>query len=268
LNLSSQQFAFASYQWGYITAAAVPTGALVTDKFYSENGFLAPMSYQSTANPTGGDPGTTYSVDPVHGPQNIIASLIAVGYKGVISERDAGGLGGVATIGSYTRYVTKFSLTTMGLLDFNFFIGLIGATGATVQNVGNATIVGAPPADLVQVGLRVDTSVDTNFYFDGLGAGGRLSVPTGIVSVDTGVYHFVMETRPGSEVYFGLFDSNFQLIVQDSILNAANLPLDSTSLYVVHGVRKVAGANRINLTTWFTHVVARYDLSGPGLLGP
>lgn len=269
LNLSPQQFAFQSYQWGYITAAPVPNTNPISNKYYSENGFLQTMSYQDNANPTGGSAGGAYAVDSSQGPRLRIASLVANGdYKGIITET-TNNAAAVVNVGSYTRLVTKFQINAGGE-DFIFFTGLIGtSSGVTTPSVTIATSVAAPPADIVQIGLRVYGALNGRFTFFGLGSGGATSRATGVEADGTGVYHFVMETRAGSEVFFGLFDANFQLLVQDSITSATNLPLDGNALYVTKAIRKVsAGAPRVNLDTWFTHVVTRYDLSGPPLLGP
>jgi hypothetical protein len=269
LNLSPQQFAFQSYQWGYLTAAAVPAANASSNKYYSETGFLETMSYQDNANPTGGSAGGAYAVDAAQGPRLRLASLIANGdFKGAISNTSNNALG-VVNLGSYTRLVTKFTINASGEA-FIFFTGLIGtSSGATTPSVDVVTSVAAPPADIVQVGLRVYGPLNQRFVFFGLGSGGATSRATGVDSDGTGVYHFVVETRAGSQVFFGLFDANFQLLVEDSIVDPTVLPVDANGLYVVTAIRKVsAGVPRVNLDTWFTHVVSRYDLSGPPLLGP
>jgi hypothetical protein len=73
----------------------------------------------------------------------------------------------------------------------------------------------------------------------------------------------------GPEVRYGLFDADFVLLTQGVIDNSTNLPLGTTGLYLVTAARKVsAGAPRVNVDTWFTHVITRFDVSGPPLLSP
>jgi hypothetical protein len=266
--MSPAQFAFSSYQWGYYTASALPLGNAISNKFYSENGFVEPLVYQDNGNPVSGASGGSYGVNAAQGPRLRLASLIANGdYKGVMSEAVDNTMGVVA-INAYTRYVTKFEITASGE-DFVFFTGLIGATAATTPDCDIATLSVAPPADIVEIGLRVFTTTSPQFRFFGLGSGGGLGIPTGVVADGTGVYHFVMETLEGPEVRYGLFDANFNLLTQAVIDISTNLPTGTTGLYLVTAARKIsAGAPRVNLDTWFTHVITRFDTAGPPLLSP
>lgn len=268
MDLSPAQFAFASYQWGYFSAAALPAANALSNKFYSENGFIEPLVYQDNANPDSGATGGGYGLSNSQGPRLRLASLVNDDdYKGVMCEF-TNNSAGVVALNSFTRFVTKFEINASGE-DYVFFAGLIGATGATSPNSDVAVSEVAPPADIVQVGLRVFGTLSPNFGFFGLGSGGAASIPTGISSDGTGVYHFVMETLTGPEVRYGLFDDAFNLLAQGVIANSANLPLGTTGLYPIVAIRKVsAGVPRVNLDTWFTHVITRFDTVGPPLLSP
>lgn len=263
---------FASHQWGYFTASKLPRGNALSDKFYSESGIVEPLLYQDNANPLDGSPGGGYGVVSGHGPRIRIASLINSGdFKGVITESDAGAptVVGVTTMDAFTRLTAKFTIVAGGE-DYMFFVGLIGtATGVTQPDVDIATDFLAPPADIRQVGLRVNGTLTDEFTFFGLGSGGPVGVPTGVFSDGTGIFYFVLETSPGPEARYGLFDGNFNLLAQSAVLDPTNLPADADSLHVVKGIRKVSGgAPRVNLDSLYVNVLTRFDLVGPPLLGP
>lgn len=268
MDLSPAQFAFASYQWGYYTAAALPAANAISNKFYSENGCVEPLVYQDNGNPVSGAAGGSYGVNLAQGPRIRLASLLNNDdYKGVMSEAVTN-TSGVVAIDAFTRYVTKFEISASGE-DYIFFTGLIGASGATTPDSDIATMILAPPADIVEIGLRVYGVTSPNLAFFGLGSGGALGIPTGINPDGTGVYHFVMETLAGPEVRYGLFDADFNLIAQSAINISTNLPLGTTGLYLITAARKVSGgAPRVNVDTWFTHVITRFDTAGPPLLSP
>ena len=268
VNLSASQLAFSTYQWGYFTAAALPAANALSNKFYSENGFAEPLVYQDNGNPVSGAAGGGFAADATQGPRLRLASLVANGdYKGVMSEA-VNNTSGLVAVGAYTRYITKFSISAGGE-DYIFFTGLIGtSTGATTPDCNIATSVLAPPADIRQIGLRVYGPPGTEFGFFGLGTS-PFSLPTNIVGDNTGTYYFVMETLPGPEVRYGLFDGNFQLLVQGALSDPTVLPADGDGLYLVTAIRKTSGgAPRVNLDTWFTQAVTRYDTQGPPLLSP
>jgi hypothetical protein len=269
LPIQAAQFAFSSYQWGYFCASAFPEANVIGNKFYSENGFVEPLAYQDNANPVNGAPGGVYAVTS-HGPRLRLASLIAqFDYKGVMTSPDNNGVG-VVSVNSFTRYVTKFEINASGE-EYIFFTGLIGTDTGVTSPITSAEAISilAPPADVVMAGLRVYGPTTDTFSFFGLGSGGALGLPTGVVSDGTGVYHFVMETFSGPEVRYGLFDANFTMIANGVINSAANLPAGATGLYLITAIQKTsAGAPRVNLDTWFTHSVTRFDITGPPLLPP
>lgn len=267
------KFAFASHQWGSFFPSKLPRGAASTFKRFSELGIIEPLLYQNTVEPLDDPAGAgMYGVLATHGPNLALRTSPTIDhYYGVITESDGAVTPptAIVTVASYVRFTTKFSLHSGGGGDvgYRFFTGLLGTDpNITIASVDVATAA-AFPGDVEAVGLHVDMGTSDEFLFLGVGSGGPVTIPTGVASDGTGVFHFVMETYLGPQVRFGLFDENFVLLAQGFLDDAAALP-HFTPLHVVTGIRKIAPDGRPQVNTFFTTVMTRFDTVGPPLLGP
>jgi hypothetical protein len=253
VSSGSDPFSFLSSQWGYLspsfnlTAFPLPPNIFI-NKTFQESGLFGSTLYQNSANPTGGAPGYRLLSNALGIYLN--AEIAAAGtYEGFMTP------GPLVSWQQNLRLIYKFRTSAgAGASTFEFFAGLMGAVGASTPSIDYATSTVPIPADIVQAGVWVsNTGLGTNLYFYLRSSNGIVATP---LTVDSGLngeglYVLIVETDAvGNEIKIGVFPENASPIVHRFPINPALFP-PAVGLYVLSGIRKVVGAPRVNLDSFY-----------------
>lgn len=269
-SAASDPFSFLSSQWGYlspsfnVTAFPLPPNIFI-NKTFQESGLFGSTLYQNSANPTGGAPG--YRLLSSNLGIYLNAEIAAAGtYEGFMTP------GPLVSWQQNFRLIYKFRTSAgSGGSTFEFFAGLMGAVGGSTPNIDYATSTVPIPVDIIQAGVWVNnTGLGTNMYFYLRSSNGVVATP---LAVDTGVsgeglYVLILETDPvRSEISVGLFPENADPVVHRFPVDPSLFPL-AGDLYIMSGIRKVVGAPRVNLDSFYMSLRVPRSQTDPTALPP
>jgi hypothetical protein len=243
-----------------------PFGSLTS--YLSETGLWQGMVYQAEPSDVrGGNPGGIYTLVPsVASPvlQFQPNSPVTPSWHGAMAPYFGALSGGLLRVGDNWRWVAKVSLIVRNPLpdpDPKFFLGFVqDESGPGLQatvgvvNTGITDLSTLFPS-FTGVGFYLDGSFQSswNFWNRGIGIGSDNFVSTqataaGGVGIE-GPWYMVIESSPlnlgnttSTQVKFGIYDVNKNLISSNTVTNEAQLPtMNSRGLNFGFGVRKEAG---------------------------